>query len=321
MTDTQALVRSPRRGGRPPGLLRGTRHSRARLILLGLCIIAGLVAHPAGRAGSASRSRRLWLRSCCCATTRPTAERSSSVAARGPAGGPGAGLGTDRFVPFDVGGVGSAARRRCGHARRRDRPRGAGGDRGDARQPGRCGRDGVAAVPAGAAGHRAGITRSGRPLPVGRVLRLRAAARRRILAVLTRAADGWGGFLAGRARPASSLVGGVQTLTRVLPPDTARQQAWAAGEPRPGMRRWRSSSPMRRSSQRDECGAMVQRHFIVVTWPLTADVRRHRPPVRGRPGRLAGADGARRSTRPSAASRTRASGQVAALTARQTVAR
>ena len=45
-------------------------------------------------------------------------------------------------------------------------------------------------------------------------------------AVMTRAAEGWGHFLAARA-PHSSLVGNVQTLTRVLPADSAwNKGAW-----------------------------------------------------------------------------------------------
>ena len=42
-------------------------------------------------------------------------------------------------------------------------------------------------------------------------------------AVMARAAEGWGAFLASRAVP-SVLVSDVQTTTRVLPADTAMQE-------------------------------------------------------------------------------------------------
>lgn len=88
-------------------------------------------------------------------------------------------------------------------------------------------------------------------------------------AVLARAAEGWGAFLAARAA-ASSLVGGVQTLTRVLPPDTARQQRWVTANLDP------TASTAEQTSYAEVIGrtsasAMVQRHVIVVSWPLTAE--------------------------------------------------
>jgi len=86
-------------------------------------------------------------------------------------------------------------------------------------------------------------------------------------AVMTRAAEGWGHFLAGRA-PHSSLVGNVQTVTRVLPADSALQQYWVLNSLDP-------DAPADAVASYDEVlrltgeDAMVQRHFITVSWPIT----------------------------------------------------
>lgn len=85
--------------------------------------------------------------------------------------------------------------------------------------------------------------------------------------VMARAAEGWGTFLASRAAP-SVLVGDVQTMTRVLPADTAMQEFWVAGSldentPTDAIR---SYEEVLRLTGED---AMVQRHFITVSWPLT----------------------------------------------------
>ena len=85
--------------------------------------------------------------------------------------------------------------------------------------------------------------------------------------VMARAAEGWGTFLANRAAP-SVLVGNVQTMTRVLPADTAMQEFWVAGSldentPTDAIR---SYEEVLRLTGED---AMVQRHFITVSWPLT----------------------------------------------------
>ena len=87
-------------------------------------------------------------------------------------------------------------------------------------------------------------------------------------AVMTRAADGWGTFLASRAAP-SVLVGNVQTMTRVLPADTAMQEFWVANSldtdtPTEAIR---SYEEVLRLTGED---AMVQRHFITVSWPLNS---------------------------------------------------
>ena len=87
-------------------------------------------------------------------------------------------------------------------------------------------------------------------------------------AVMTRAAEGWGHFLAGRS-PHSSLVGNVQTLTRVLPADSAMQQFWVLNslDPEAPADAVASYEEVLRLTGED---AMVQRHFITVSWPITA---------------------------------------------------
>jgi len=86
-------------------------------------------------------------------------------------------------------------------------------------------------------------------------------------AVMTRAAEGWGHFLAGRA-PHSSLVGNVQTVTRVLPADSAMQEFWVLNSldddvPADAIA---SYEEVLRLTGED---AMVQRHFVTVSWPIT----------------------------------------------------
>lgn len=84
---------------------------------------------------------------------------------------------------------------------------------------------------------------------------------------MQQAGERWGMFLAQRA-VASDLAGGVQTLTRVLPSDTALQEFWVLSS-------LDRDAPADAISSYDEVlrltgdGAMVQRHFIVVRWPLT----------------------------------------------------
>jgi hypothetical protein len=86
-------------------------------------------------------------------------------------------------------------------------------------------------------------------------------------AVMTRAAEGWGHFLAGRA-PHSSLVGNVQTVTRVLPADSAMQQFWVLNS-------LDDDAPADAIASYEEVlrltgeDAMVQRHFVTVSWPIT----------------------------------------------------
>ncbi|WP_448812172.1 SCO6880 family protein [Agromyces bauzanensis] len=85
--------------------------------------------------------------------------------------------------------------------------------------------------------------------------------------VMTRAAEGWGAFLASRAVP-SVLVEDVQTMTRVLPADTALQEFWVLNS-------LDSDAPADAIKSYEEVlrltgdGAMVQRHYITVKWPLS----------------------------------------------------
>jgi hypothetical protein len=85
--------------------------------------------------------------------------------------------------------------------------------------------------------------------------------------VMARAAEGWGTFLAGRALP-SVLVGDVQTMTRVLPADSALQEFWVLNGLDPG-------APAQAVASYEEvlletgADAMVQRHHVTVSWPLT----------------------------------------------------
>ncbi|MGO4785170.1 SCO6880 family protein [Cryobacterium sp. W22_MBD10_FK3] len=95
-------------------------------------------------------------------------------------------------------------------------------------------------------------------------------------AALTRAANAWGKFLARRAAP-SSLIRDVQTLTRVLPPDSARQQLWVKTRLESVHEDWtaaqRDSFEAQKLSydeviRKSSADAMVQRHYVVVSWPL-----------------------------------------------------
>ena len=83
---------------------------------------------------------------------------------------------------------------------------------------------------------------------------------------MRRAAEAWGAFLATRAAP-TNLVGEIQTLTRVLPADSALQEHWvlAALDPHAPADAIRSYEDVLRLTGED---AMVQRHYVIVRWPL-----------------------------------------------------
>lgn len=85
--------------------------------------------------------------------------------------------------------------------------------------------------------------------------------------VMSRAAEGWGSFLASRAGPAA-LPSRVQTMTRVLPADTAMQEFWVAGslDVEAPVDAIASYEEVLRLTGQD---AMVQRHFVTVCWPVT----------------------------------------------------
>lgn len=135
--------------------------------------------------------------------------------------------------------------------------------------------------------------------------------------VMARAAEGWGSFLASRAVP-SVLVSDVQTLTRVLPADSALQEFWVLNSldddaPREAIK---SYEDVLRLTGED---AMVQRHFIIVKWPLSGAFYDQASKYGE------GRDGWRGLMRQEIASTTRGladarMGQVNVLTARQTTA-
>lgn len=83
------------------------------------------------------------------------------------------------------------------------------------------------------------------------------------------AQDGFGSLLADHA-PHDSLVRGIQSLTRVLPPDLALNELWVAE------RLAEDAHPDAVQSyqevlERTGKGSYVQRHLVVARWPLTAD--------------------------------------------------
>lgn len=88
-------------------------------------------------------------------------------------------------------------------------------------------------------------------------------------ALMARSAESWGKLLAARAAP-SSLLRDVQTVTRVVPADTALQEFWvlAALDPTAPEDAVRSYEQV---LQRTGAGAMVQRHYVTLQWPLTND--------------------------------------------------
>jgi len=136
-------------------------------------------------------------------------------------------------------------------------------------------------------------------------------------AVMARAAEGWGAFLASRAVP-SVLVSDVQTTTRVLPADTAMQEFWVLNslDDSVPIEAIKSYEEVLRLTGED---AMVQRHFVTVNWHLTAAFT----DAANKYGD--GRDGWRALMRQEIASTIRGlaearMGQVDALTARQTTA-
>lgn len=101
------------------------------------------------------------------------------------------------------------------------------------------------------------------------------------------AMERWGKFQAGLGR-LSSLASGVQTLTRVLPPDSARHEAWVKSQlqPVPPIQTGDGDAAYRANLARQghiealrsydhllrmlSRGSMVSRHYVVVTWMVDA---------------------------------------------------
>jgi hypothetical protein len=84
--------------------------------------------------------------------------------------------------------------------------------------------------------------------------------------VMARASTAWGTFLASRAVP-SILVKKVQVLTRVLQADSALEEFWVLNslDPEAPADAIQSYKDVLALTGED---AMVQRHFVTVTWPL-----------------------------------------------------
>lgn len=85
-------------------------------------------------------------------------------------------------------------------------------------------------------------------------------------ASLEDAQEKFGRFLASLGL-ATSLANKVQSLTRVLPPDTARHEAWIVDhlDPHAPVELMRSYDDLIKVAARD---SMIMRHFIVVAWPI-----------------------------------------------------
>lgn len=84
---------------------------------------------------------------------------------------------------------------------------------------------------------------------------------------VAQAAERWGRLQADLASH-DSLVSGIQTLTRVLPPDSARHQRWIFERLDPNVPREIAASydELIRTS---DSSSMIGRHFVVVGWPLS----------------------------------------------------
>ncbi|KIP89921.1 MULTISPECIES: SCO6880 family protein [Microbacterium] len=83
-----------------------------------------------------------------------------------------------------------------------------------------------------------------------------------------RKAEGFGALLAGRAAP-GSLLRFVQPVTRILPADTALQEWWVMTNIDDEAPEWAKKS-YEEVLMLSGTGAMVQRHYVVASWPLNA---------------------------------------------------
>lgn len=89
-----------------------------------------------------------------------------------------------------------------------------------------------------------------------------------------RKAEGFGALLAGRAAP-GSLLRFVQPVTRILPADTALQEWWVMTNIDDEAPEWAKKS-YEEVLIASSAGAMVQRHYVVASWPSTPALpRRH----------------------------------------------
>ncbi|TPW78401.1 hypothetical protein [Schumannella sp. 10F1B-5-1] len=88
---------------------------------------------------------------------------------------------------------------------------------------------------------------------------------------MRQAAAAWGAFLESKAS-ASNLASSVQTITRVLPPDSAMQEFWvlsALDDAAPADAVQSYEDVLRLTGE----NAMVQRHYIVLRWQVTEQFR------------------------------------------------
>lgn len=83
-----------------------------------------------------------------------------------------------------------------------------------------------------------------------------------------RKTEGFGALLAGRAAP-GSLLRFVQPVTRILPADTALQEWWVMNNIDDTAPDWAKKS-YEEVLLASSAGAMVQRHYVVASWPLNA---------------------------------------------------
>jgi len=270
-TQTRAIVRHLGGETGHRSFFGGT-HSRSRVILLGVFIVSGLVLTPligwpglvVGVVGSAitflvtARTHR--------GTIMERRTRRSRWKER-------VATGVDAFVPYDIASW-DQAEQALQDARQLGRPA-----RRDAVWQAQRVLTALRANPDGADGmgwlqHGRGEPGIGWHAPTGEAQYLSVAfvvtgQLRGIesTTVMTRAAEGWGSFLASRAA-ASNLVGSVQTMTRVLPADTAMQEYWVSGalDPEAPAEAVASYEEVLQLTGQD---AMVQRHFITISWPIT----------------------------------------------------
>lgn len=266
MTQTQAVTRFLGGESGHRSFFGGT-HSRPRIILIGVFLIGGLVATPllGWPAVLAAAAGVVVVLAVTARTERGSILQRRTKRARWRARRR---AGTDRFVPYEVGDwdqlLAAATEKTTPPEERRQVTA-----RIQAMRANPDGADGLGWLQAGPG--EPGIAWH---LPVGEGQYLSVAFSMsgqlrgvESTATLNRAAAGWGGFLAARAS-AGSLVGQVQTVTRVLPPDSARQQQWAmlSLDPDASEEEQRSYDEVIRRAGQD---AMVQRHFLVCSWPVT----------------------------------------------------
>ena len=91
--------------------------------------------------------------------------------------------------------------------------------------------------------------------------------------LMNQAAEAWGAFLASCASP-TSLAREVQVSTRVPPADSARQEWWVATGLDPALPTGHPAvSSYAQVLAASGADAMVQRHTVTVSWPITAAFR------------------------------------------------